>query len=76
MGVFVNKGIESKCREDCRRRIIERMHEVVAEAKAAGMSVKEIEDVVDKSYASDSGPYSNAPSSVTALAKGAKKRAK
>ena len=35
MGVFINKGIEAKCREDCRKRIIGRMYEVVAEAKAA-----------------------------------------
>lgn len=74
MGVFVNKGIEAKCREDCRKRIIGRMHEVVAEAKASGMDLKDVAEVVDKSFASDAGPYGVTPPAVAALAK--KKRAK
>ena len=69
MGVFVNKGIESKCREDCHRRIIGRLHEVIAEAKAAGMTDKQIDEVVAKSVASDSAPYGVTPDSVLALAK-------
>lgn len=69
MGVFVNKGIESKCREDCHRRIIGRLHEVVAEAKAAGMTDKQIDEVVAKSVASDSAPYGVTPDNVLALAK-------
>jgi DNA-binding transcriptional regulator YhcF (GntR family) len=75
MGVFVNKGIEGKCREDCRKRIIGRLHEVVAEAKAAGMVGKEVTEIVSKSLQTDSGPYSETPSTLTALAK-QKKRAK
>lgn len=73
MGVFVNKGIEGKCREDCRKRIIGRMHEVVAEAKAAGMSKGEVQEVAEKSFASDAGPYSATPNNLAALAKGKKK---
>jgi len=73
MGVFVNKGAEAKCREDSRKRIITRLHEVVCEAKAAGMSAREIKEVCEKSYASDAGPYGEAPESILALA-GAKKR--
>ncbi|MCP4641657.1 MAG: GntR family transcriptional regulator [bacterium] len=73
MGVFVNKGIEAKCREECRKRIIARLHEVVAEAKAAGMTEKEILEVSQKSFASDTGPYGETPASVTALAKTKKK---
>ena len=69
MGVFVNKGIESRCREDCHRRIIGRLHEVVAEAKAAGMTDKQIEEVVSKSAASESAPYGTTPDSVLALTK-------
>jgi len=69
MGVFVNKGIESRCREDCRKRIIGRMHEVVAEAKAAGMVLKDIEEVLSKSFAADVGPYGPTPATVTALSK-------
>ena len=74
MGVFVNKGIEAKCREETRKRIIGRMHEVVAEAKAAGMELKEIEDVVSKSFQSDADPYTNTPDSVLALAKSRRKK--
>lgn len=73
MGVFVNRGIETKCREDCRKRIVQRMHEVIAEAKASGMSRKEVMDVAEKSYSSEAGPYSAPPDTLTALAK-AKKR--
>jgi len=67
MGVFVNKGTEAKCRENSRRRIISRLHEVVCEAKAAGMSAREIKEVCEKSYASDAGPYAEAPQDVLAL---------
>ena len=74
MGVFVNKGIESKCREDCRRRIIGRLHEVVAEAKAAGMESKEVLDVVQKSLAVDASPYGETPAALLQLAKAGKKR--
>ena len=73
MGVFVNKGVEAKCREEVRRRVIKRMHEVVAEAKASGMASKEIVDIAEKSYTSDAGPYSAPPASLMTLAK--KKRA-
>lgn len=73
MGVFVNKSVENRCREDCRRQIIERLHEVVAEAKASGMTEKEVRDVAEKSFASDSGPYSAIPDSVRALTKGSKR---
>ncbi len=75
MGVFVNKGIEAKCREACRRRIIERLHEVVAEARAAGMTSAEVTQIAEKSFATDSSPYSATPTSLTALAR-SKKRAK
>ena len=75
MGVFVNRGVEAKCREDCRKRIVGRLHEVVAEAKAAGMSKKEVSDVADKSFASDAAPYSAPPDQLTALAK-ARRRAR
>ena len=69
MGVYVNKGIEAKCREDCRRRIIMRLHEVSSEAKAAGMSKKDIVEIVDESLATDASPYAETPASVLALAR-------
>jgi GntR family transcriptional regulator len=75
MGVFVNKGIESKCREECRKRIIARMHEVVAEAKAAGMEGAEVIEVVEKSLQTDAVPYTTTPNSLLQLAKGKRKPA-
>ncbi len=69
MGVFVNKGVEAKCREEVRRRVIKRMHEVVAEAKASGMGSKEILEIAEKSFGSDAGPYSSPPATLVALAK-------
>ena len=74
MGVFINKGIEAKCREECRRRIITRLHEVVAESKAAGMNKKDISEIISKSMATDATPYGDTPPQVLALAK--KKRSK
>lgn len=74
MGVFVNKGIEAKCREECRKRIITRLHEVVSESKASGMSKKDIIEIIDKSISTESNPYGETPAQVLALAK--KKRAK
>jgi len=58
MGVFINKGIEGKCRDDVRKRIGNRMHEVIAEAKAAGMNSKEILDIAERGIASNAQPYS------------------
>jgi GntR family transcriptional regulator len=73
MGVFVNRGVEQKCSEDCRRRIIGRMHEVLAEAKAAGLSKSEIGEIVNKSLAHEGTPYGETPTSLLGLAR--KKRA-
>lgn len=69
MGVFINKGIEAKCREECRKRIIGRMHEVIAEAKSAGMARKDVMDVIDASLSVDASPYGPTPSVVLALAR-------
>ena len=72
MGVYINKGIQAKCRDSCGRQITEKLHEVTQEAKAAGLSKKEITSIVSKSFALDSSPYSEIPKSILALAKGKK----
>ncbi len=74
MGVFINKGVEGKCREDCRKRIIGRLHEVVSEAKSAGMSEQDIKEVVEKSVQYEANPYEATPNELLSLGK--KKRSK
>ena len=69
MGVFIQKGVDGKCREDCHRRVIMRLHEVTSEAKAAGMNKKEVTEVVEKSMSLESSPYGETPPSILALAK-------
>jgi len=76
MGVFINKDIETKCGQDCRKRIIGRCYEVISEAKAAGMSRKEVLTIVEASIAVDAAPYGETPASLTALAKQPKKTSK
>ena len=48
LGVFVCKDIEEKCGEDCRRRVLARLNEVVCESRAAGFDEKEIVEIVGK----------------------------
>ncbi len=69
MGVFIDKGVERKCIEACRREVVGRVHEVVAEAKASGMSKKAIVEIVSASYSSDGELYGETPRSVVALAR-------
>lgn len=68
-GVFVTKTAGTISSEDCRKRIAGRIHEVVSEAKAAGMSTKDIKEIVSASYASEGAPYGDVPDSVMATAK-------
>jgi GntR family transcriptional regulator len=67
MGVYINKG--AKCRETCRQGIIERLHEVVSEAKSSGFTLKEVKAALEKGYASDAGPYMSTPDPQFDLAK-------
>ena len=68
-GVFINKGIEAKCRQKCLEQLAQRLHEVAAEAKAAGVSAKAVKDMVGASYASDVEPYGTTPAPVLAVIK-------
>ncbi|MCX5759386.1 MAG: GntR family transcriptional regulator [Candidatus Hydrogenedentes bacterium] len=72
MGVYINKGVEAKCREDSRRRIVGRLHEVVSEAKAAGMTPQEIKAVCAASCAIDAELYGETPESLLAMVKAKK----
>jgi DNA-binding transcriptional regulator YhcF (GntR family) len=71
-GFYINKGVEAKCKEDTRRQIFGRVHEVVAEAKAAGMTAQEIKAICTASCAIDAEPYGETPASLLAMAKSKK----
>lgn len=69
MGCFIQKGVQEKCRQDCFVRIAKRIHEVVQEAKAAGIPKKFLNTIVSKSLNTDSELYGDTPKEVTALLK-------
>jgi len=75
MGVFINRNIEDKCKVECRRRIIARVNEVVAEARSAGMSAAEVKAICSACFASDAEPYADTPESLLAMAKMPAKKA-
>jgi GntR family transcriptional regulator len=72
MGVYINKDVEAKCRDNSRRRLVGRLHEVVSEARAAGMTPQEIKAVCTTSCAIDAEPYGETPQSLLAMAKAKK----
>jgi len=69
MGVFVKKAVQASCRKACYRDIIERFHETVQEAKAAGMSKAEVKELAERCLASESSPYGETPNSLMDSAK-------
>ena len=69
MGVFVKKGIDSKCREECRQGTITKIHSTVAEAKAAGLSKQELAEMVERSWEIDAKPYEEPPAALMQSAK-------
>ncbi len=68
-GVFIRDGAQAKCKANCQRRIVARLHEVTAEAKTAGMTPQEIKAICAASFASEGNPYGEVPEAVLALAK-------
>lgn len=69
MGIFIKDGVEGKCQDECYREIIGKMHEVVAEAKAAGMKETEVKNLAKKCFASRLTPYDVPPRSILSLSK-------
>lgn len=61
MGVYINKGVQNACKERCLHRIVARLHEVTQEARAAGMSKKELTALASRSLAYDLSPYGEVP---------------
>lgn len=73
-GVFVKAGVENRCREECLLRIVARMHEVMSEARVAGISPALTSEIVAASLASNAGPYGATPPALMKLAKKALKK--
>lgn len=61
MGCFIQSGVQHRCKQDCHVRIAKRVHEVVQEAKAAGIPKKFLTDIVSKSLAADAELYGEPP---------------
>ncbi len=64
MGVFVSMEIGDKCRDECRRRILVRLNEVVCESRAAGLDEKEILELVEKLLKLKANPAGLLPASL------------
>ena len=64
MGVYIKEGVQAQCREDCRKRLAERVFEVTQEAKSAGTSNKDFAELVAKCWIKDGNPYGEVPKSV------------
>ena len=73
-GVFVKPDIESRCREACLNRITARMHEVMVEARVAGIASELVMEIVTASLASNASPYGPTPPNVLKLIKKATKK--
>lgn len=72
MGIFIKDGVEEKCRTECYREIICKMHEVVAETKAAGFKEAEVKALAKKCFVSNTSPYDVPPPAILAMVKGKK----
>ncbi len=66
-GIFVDPKAREKCKRDCRRAVAKRLHEVIAEARAAGMPRTEIGEIVKACQGVDSSPYGELPKEIQAL---------
>ncbi len=68
-GIFIDQQAQDKCKHDCRRAVIERLHEVIAEARTAGMSRTEVNEIVKVCQGVDSRPYGALPKEIVALSR-------
>jgi len=69
MGVFIQDGIEARCRKQCHTHIIRRLYEAAAEAHAAGLNKTTAQQVVKTALTSQGSPYGTAPQNIFKLAK-------
>jgi len=64
LGVFVAKDLDSKSTDECRRRVLTRLNEVLCDARAAGFGDEEIADITGKCLRSRTSPFAGLPSSL------------
>ena len=69
MGCFVKEGAQANCAQRCQEEILTRAHEVTQEAKASGISKKELTTWLTKLYQMDGPVYGELPDNVVTLAK-------
>jgi GntR family transcriptional regulator len=72
MGVFINEGVRAKCKEECNKKIFAKLHEVISEAKASGLSKKDIMEVFGTSFPLAGSPYGDTPDQILKLARSKK----
>ena len=70
VGVYINKGVEAKCRDEVRKQIVGRLYEVACEAKAAGLAPSEVKEIVEASLKTECGLYGDTPAAQLGLGKG------
>lgn len=68
-GCFVEKGAAEKARSHCFPNIVKSLHEVTQEAKATGMSKKDLQEIISATLKADSVPYGDVPKAVMGLVK-------
>ncbi len=69
LGVFIEKDVQSMCKEECTKKILTRFHEVVSEARASGVSKKKLSTALNVSFDLNVHPYGETPKSILAIAK-------
>lgn len=69
-GIFVDKNATDRCKRDCRRQIVQSLYCVLTEAKAAGYSKKELDELMKVCMGVDGSPYDELPPEVNKLAEG------
>jgi GntR family transcriptional regulator len=69
MGVYIKPDAEERCRETVRTQIAGRLYEAVSEAKASGMSAKDVRTCIEQLYAGAGDPYTTDETLVRRLVK-------
>ena len=69
VGYFVKERVTTQCGKEVRIELIAKLHEITSEAQTAGMTLEDIQQLVDKCMQQDSTPYEPTPLALLKLAK-------